>query len=247
MIKLMLILFGWVWVSCSGDSAETPVKEETPGSKVLVFSKTKGYRHASIRDGVRLIRSLGEAHDFEVKSTENAGVFTSDELKDYDLVIFLSTTGDVLNEQQQQAFEAYIRNGGNFMGIHSASDTEYDWPWYGGLVGAYFDSHPSVQTAELKVEDNGHPATAHLQSTWTRRDEWYNFKDFDSGINVLITLDENSYEGGTNGAFHPWSWYRTYDGGRSFYTAGGHTPESYSEPDFVAHLLGGIMYCLGRN
>ena len=136
------------------------------------------------------------------------------------------------------------------MGIHAASDTEYDWPWYGRMVGAYFDSHPNnpnVRMATLEVVNPNHPATSHLNNSWERSDEWYNFRDINPDIEVLINLDEDSYEGGTNGEFHPIAWFHEYEGGRVFYTGGGHTSSSFDEADFQQHLLGGIEYCLNRN
>ncbi|HEY3003878.1 MAG TPA: ThuA domain-containing protein, partial [Kribbellaceae bacterium] len=160
-------------------------------------------------------------------------------------VVFLSTTGDVLDASQQAAFESYIRSGGGFVGVHAAADTEYDWPFYGDLVGAYFASHPLIQAATVQVEDRTHPATSHLDATWRRTDEWYNYKtNVRSTARVLATLDESSYSGGTMGD-HPTAWCKDFEGGRSFYTGGGHTRQSYAEPAFRAHLLGGIRYAAG--
>jgi len=165
-------------------------------------------------------------------------------LKKYSAVVFLNTTGDVLNHIQESAFERYIQAGGGFVGIHSATDTEYDWPWYNKLVGAYFDGHPKIQEASLQVLNNTHVSTMGFDVNWTRTDEWYNFKDIYSGIDVLVEIDENSYEGGTNEGQHPMSWFHDYDGGRSFYTGMGHTEESFHEPQFLKHLLGGIQYAM---
>jgi len=214
--------------------------------KILVFSKTAGFRHKSISKGINTIKELGTANNFTVDQTENATDFNTDNLQKYKAVVFLSTTGDVLNQTQQIAFENYIKEGGSFMGIHSATDTEYDWSWYGQLVGAYFNGHPAIQEATINVINNTHAATAHLSTSWVRTDEWYNFKDISSNITVLLTLDESSYSGGTNAIVHPIAWYHEFDGGRSFYTGGGHTEASFDEPDFRVHLLGGIKYCLGR-
>src|SRR5690606_18918756 len=162
-------------------------------------------------------------------------------------VVFLSTTGDVLNDEQQAAFEAYIQDGGGYAGIHAASDTEYDWPWYGDLVGAYFDSHPAIQEATVEVEDHAHPSTAHLPQEWVRTDEWYNFQDNPRGdVHVLAALDEETYDGGGMGADHPIAWCHDYDGGRAWYTGGGHTSESFTDPEFVQHLLGGIQTAAGQ-
>ena len=212
--------------------------------KVLVFTKTEGYRHGSISEGVALIRRLGKRNGFQVDHTGNAGKFNSENLKRYALVIFLSTTGDVLDVAQQNAFEAYIREGGSFMGIHAAADTEYDWNWYGALVGGYFESHPEPQEASVVVRDKEHPSTNMLPESWSRMDEWYNYKSLHADLHVLLTLDESSYQGGTNGSFHPIAWCHEFDGGRSFYTGFGHSDAAFGEPLVVSHILGGIQWCL---
>jgi cytochrome c len=216
------------------------------GDIILVFHKTSGFVHKSIPKGVRAIEELARANKFTVEATDDASIFNARDLSRFKAVVFLSTTGDVLNEEQQSAFEQYIRNGGGFVGIHAAADTEYDWPWYNQLVGAYFKSHPKPQQAAVIVKNKKHPATRHLPDRWMRTDEWYNYKSIVPGIKVLCELDESSYEGGQNGAGHPIAWYREFDGGRSFYTGGGHTDESYAEPEFRRHILGGILYAIGR-
>jgi type 1 glutamine amidotransferase len=216
------------------------------GRRVLVFSKTAGFRHDSIPDGVAAVRALGERGGFTVDATEDAGAFTPANLRRYDAVVFLSTTGDVLNATQQSAFEGYIRRGGGYVGVHAAADTEYDWAFYGGLAGAYFQSHPAIQPAEVEVEDRAHPATSGLARTWNRTDEWYNYRSNPrERAHVLASLDESSYSGGTMHGDHPIAWCQTYQGGRAFYTGGGHTKESFAEPEFREHLLGGIRYAIG--
>jgi len=225
----------------------TPPKAAKP--RVLVFSKTKGWVHTSIPFGVKAIQELGKENGFRVDTTKNASLFHDDNLKQYQAVIFLSTTDNVLNAEQQAAFERYIQAGGGFVGIHSASATEYDWPWYNKLVGAHFASHPihpGTRKGTINVIDKNHPATSGLPDQWEREDEWYNFRSFYSEIKVLATLDENSYEGGTHGNYHPISWYHEYDGGRSFYTALGHDDQNYGEPLLLQHLLGGIKYAMGK-
>ncbi|MCB0555062.1 MAG: ThuA domain-containing protein [Phaeodactylibacter sp.] len=224
-----------------------PLKEAARARKVLVFSRTEGFRHESIEAGVEAIKALGRKHDFQVIATEDSGMFREEVLRELSAIVFLNTTGDVLNNEQQAAMERFIQAGGGFVGVHSATDTEYDWPWYGQLVGGYFNGHPHIQPARLKVKTHEHPATAELPDAWERTDEWYNLRDIREGLNVLVEIDENSYEGGTNGDFHPMAWYQEYDGGRAFYTAGGHVVEAYSEPLFLAHLAGGIEYAIGPN
>ncbi|QPH37703.1 ThuA domain-containing protein [Pedobacter endophyticus] len=215
--------------------------------KILVFSKTKGFRHASIGAGKAAIMKLGLSNHFDVDTTENATAFTEENLKKYTVVVFLSTTGDVLDNAQQVAFERYIQAGGAYVGIHAATDTEYDWPWYGKLAGAYFTSHPAVQEARFIVKDKKHPSTKFLtDSIWMHKDELYNFKNINPDIHVLISIDETSYKGGTNGNFHPFSWYHSFDGGRAFYTSMGHTDQTWSDEKFLKHLLGGIEYAIGK-
>ncbi|WP_203969324.1 ThuA domain-containing protein, partial [Sphaerisporangium melleum] len=200
--------------------------------KVLVFSKTAGFRHDSIPNGIQAIRELGNANDFTVDTTEDAGTFTTSNLAQYKAVIWLSTTGDVLNTTQQNAFQSYIDNGGGYVGIHSAADTEYDWAYYGTLMGAWFNNHPAIQQATVRTEDRANPATAHLAATWSRSDEWYNYRTNPrNSVHVLQTLDETSYSGGNMGD-HPITWCHPQSAGRSFYTGLGHTQASYTDTNF---------------
>ncbi len=230
--------------SCAQD------KPKEAGTKmpelVLVFTKTDGYRHKSIEKGMEVLREMGRENGFIPLQTESGEDFNPDNLANYKAVVFLNTTEDVLNGQQQRAFEGYIKNGGSYMGIHAASDTEFDWPWYGRLVGGYFVDHPAIQQADIRLVDADHPATAHLPQVWTRTDEWYNFKELNPQVNVLLNLEESSYQGGSNGENHPIAWYHEFEGGRAFYTGLGHTEESYDEPAFRKHLLGGLEWCLRR-
>lgn len=236
-----LLLISIILSSCGGP------KKRSGAPQVLVFSKTEGFRHASIPVGIKAIEKLGAENGFDVVATEDASIFTEEDLKGFSAVVFLSTTGNILNTKQETAFERYIQSGGGFVGIHAATDTEYKWPWYGRMVGGYFQSHPHNQDADFHVLDRTHPSTKHLDSIWRRHDELYNFKNLNKDVNVLMTIDESTYEGGENGDHHPMSWYHAYDGGRAWYTAGGHTDESYSEPKFVQHILGGIQYAIGDN
>ncbi|MFD8300105.1 ThuA domain-containing protein [Streptomyces bauhiniae] len=226
----------------TGPAAAKP----TETGRVLVFSKTAGFRHDSIPDGIAAVRQLGATDGLTVDATEDATAFTTRNLRRYDAVVFLSTTGDVLNPAQQRAFEGYIRQGGGYAGVHAAADTEYDWPFYGGLAGAWFDSHPAIQPATVVVEDHAHPSTAALPARWERTDEWYNYRSNPrANAHVLASLDESSYTGGTMDGDHPIAWCQTYQGGRAFYTGGGHTRESFADPAFRAHLLGGLRWATG--
>jgi len=236
-------LLSIVLPGCAWNAASTPSASHGPAFAVLVFTKTSGFRHDSIPAGITAIKSLGDQHNFRVDAGEDGTVFSDENLARYQVVIFLNTTGDVLDPGEEAAFERFVRRGGGFVGIHAATDTEYEWPWYGGLVGTYFDSHPAIQPALLKVVDATHVSTKHLPAEWTRTDEWYNFRDDPSPrVQVLIRIDETTYTGGRMGANHPISWSHAYDGGRAWYTAMGHTTESYQDPLFLSHLLGGIRW-----
>jgi len=221
--------------------------QDAPTKKLLVFSKTKGFRHESIEVGIDALQKLGSENGIKVEVTEKSKWFNSKKLKEYDAVLFLSTSGNVFNRKQETAFKNFIQSGGGFMGIHGASTTEYEWDWYGKLIGGYFDGHPEPQEATLIVHDNTHLSTQHLSETWERFDEWYNFRWMDENFNLLISVDESTYTGGKHKNVHPISWYKPFEGGRMFYTALGHTKESYSDERFLNHVLGGILYVMGKS
>jgi type 1 glutamine amidotransferase len=216
--------------------------------KLLVFTKTGGYRHASIPAAIQAVRDLGAKNGFDVTATEDATTFTAAGLAPYDAVAFLLTSGEVLDQAQQAAFEAYIRAGHGYVGVHSAADTERDWAWYGRLVGSWSSGHPEIQPAVIDIPAPRDPSTAALPARWSREDEWYGWLTNPrvNGVRVLATVDETTYRPleWSMGADHPIAWLHEVDGGRAWYTAGGHTEESYSEPLFVGHLLGGIKYAL---
>ncbi|HEV8556197.1 MAG TPA: ThuA domain-containing protein [Actinophytocola sp.] len=228
-------------------SASPPASAADAPYSVLVFSKTTGFRHDSIPQGIQMVRDLGAANNFTVTTTEDSTQFNPTNLARFQAVVFLNTTGDVLDPTQQTALENYIRAGGGYVGIHSASDTEHDWPFYGQLVGSFFVSHPAIQQATQRIENRAFPGTSGLGQTWTRTDEWYNFQTNPrANVRVLSTLDESSYSGGAMGADHPFTWCQSFQGGRSFYTGNGHNQATYGEPAFRALILGGIRYAAGR-
>lgn len=214
--------------------------------RILVFAKTVGFHHQSISTGLPALQQLGKENKIAVDTTTESMQFTPANLTRYAAVVFLNTTGDVLNDEQQRAFEQYIKGGGGYVGIHAATDTEYDWPWYGKLAGGYFANHPEQQDAKLRIVNRNTIATRHLPATWIRKDEWYNFKQLNPNLNVLIELDESTYKGGKNGKHHPMAWYHDYEGGRAFYTGLGHVDGSYTDSMFLRHLLGGIQYAMGQ-
>jgi len=210
---------------------------------VLAFTRTTGYRHASIDPAVRALRAVASERGWRFEHTEDPARFSDGGLAAADVIVFLLTTGDVLDGAQQAALERWLHAGGGWVGVHSASDTEYDWPWYGRLVGAYFAAHPRIQSATVRVARPGHSATAHLPAVWQREDEWYDFRTNPrQEVDVLLTVDEATYDGGGMGADHPIAWSRAFEGGRSIYTALGHTEASWSEPAFLDHIAGAIAW-----
>jgi cytochrome c len=244
---LVLVALSCTYFSCN---------KARPGKpRVLVFSKTMGYHHTSIDAGIAAIQKMGKENGIEVDTTKNPAMFNEDTLKKYSTVIFLSTTGDVLDYRQEAAFERYIQAGGGYVGVHAAADTEYDWGWYGRLMGDWFydhpgihDKNPNVQPGTYNVVDATNDATKHLPKVWKRTDEFYSFKKaLAPDVHVLITLDESTYKGGKRMGLHPATWYHDFDGGRAFYTAMGHTEESYKDDNYLKMLLAGIKYTIGEN
>lgn len=221
--------------------------------RVLIYSHTNGYRHQSIEAGRDTLVKLCYENGILADTTENPVYINERNLKRYAAVVFLNTNGDVLNPAQEADFERYIQSGGGYMGVHSASATEYTWRWFGRLTGAYFKDHPAIQETTLHPEDEVHPAVCFLHGhDWKWKDEWYNFRNYESDLHILLTIDEHSYQGGSspegvNPEKHPIAWCHEFDGGRAFYTALGHIPESYGDPQFQQHLLGGLRYAIGKN
>lgn len=258
MLRFTLALFSLLVAAGCGEGPPTatdtgpPLKElvaaPAGAPSVLVFSRTAGFRHDSIPAGIEALTTLAQQHGFGLSSTEDARQFNDAVLAQFAAVIFLSTTGDILIADQEAAFERYMAAGHGYVGVHAAADCEYNWPFYGKLVGAYFKGHGQVVSAQVKLEPVTHPALAGLSSPWTRTDEWYGFQTNPRPeVTVLLTVDESTYspEQGEMGADHPVAWYHTNADGRAFYTALGHTRESFSEPLFLGHLLGGIQWAAG--
>lgn len=222
-------------------------KPQANKDRVLIFSLTKGYHHASIAEGIIAIQKLGAGNNFDVDTTTNPAKFNDTDLKAYKALIFLSPTGSFFDDGQKLALQKYIHQGGGFVGIHAATDCLFEWQWYGKLVGAFFTKHPKIQQANLLITDGHNIATKTLPILWPHTDEWYNFKDVNPDIKVLISVDEKSYAGGEMNGKHPIAWYHSFEGGRVFYTALGHTKEDFTTDSlFSQHLLGGIKYALGR-
>ncbi len=200
------------------------------------MTRTAGYRHASIEAGIEAITAIGRWHALAVDATEDPSMFETAMLDRYAVVVFLNTTGNILNERQQAALRSFVGRGGGFVGIHSATDTEHGWPWYGKLVGARFAGHGPVEQATVRVTDRGHASTRHLPAEWVRHDEWYTFGDLACGLHVLAEVRD------ATAPTRPIAWCHDVDGGRSWYTGGGHTAESFDETLFREHVAGGILW-----
>lgn len=231
--------------------------------EVLLVTKTAGWHHESIVHGVLAMEELAARNNFIMRRHQDGKKMTNKSLENYDVVIFLNTTMDILDDNEQIAFEKFIQSGKGFVGIHAASDTEYDWEWYNKLVGRMFFIHPAQQTAKLSIIDHNFPGLEHFSDTLLFTDEWYEFgEEKVDNLSYLITIDENSYDINQtwkdrdidkNGnpidrvakgmdKFHPISWYHNFDGGRSFYTALGHIPGVFRDQYFLDHVFGGIYW-----
>jgi uncharacterized protein len=220
--------------------------------KALLVTTTRGWHHESLHSGVLAIKELGVKNFFDVVLFENPNGFTDEYVAQFQVIIFLSTTGDIFDTAQQKVMERFIQSGKGFVGIHSASDTEYDWDWYNKLVGRMFKIHPAIQTAKINILDAGFPGLQGFANNKLWTDEWYEFgPEKTTGLNYVLGVDETTYDpkvqwgekrGVGMGKLHPLSWYHNFDGGRSFYTALGHLPTIYSDPVFLNHIYAGIFW-----
>lgn len=213
--------------------------------RALVFSKTTGWRHSSIPVAVQTVGHLIDEAGWRADATEDASAFTDDNLARYRIVVFANTTGDVLDAAQQRALVRFVQRGGGFVGVHSAADTEHDWPWYGQLVGAWFKSHPKgLQATHVQPQHDGQPAG----TPWPVTDEIYNYDaNPRPRVRVMATVDEREYEGGEMGADHPITWCHAFDGGRAWYTGLGHDEAVYVQPQFLGQLRRGLRYAAGQS
>ena len=220
--------------------------------KVLLVTTTKGWHHKALHYGVVALEQLAEKNQFALDVFEDPGSFTDKNLQQYKAIIFLHTTGDIFDSAQQKVMERFIQSGKGFVGIHSASDTEYNWEWYTQLVGRMFHIHPPTQTAKLTVTDASFPGLQGFAGGRLWRDEWYDFgPEKVKGLQYILAVDETSYKPNVQwgnkksegmGKFHPVAWYHNFDGGRSFYTALGHVPKTFSDDAFLQHIYAGIVW-----
>jgi len=242
MRKIILIAFIFAFVS---------IDVMAQRYEVLLFTKSESYpnRHDSISDGVEMFKELSRANNFGLTWTADSEIFTDhDRLNGMDVIVFMNTSGDILDSEQKEAFQQYIRNGGNFVGIHGASYTMMEWDWYVDMLGGVWDGHPGIHTAIIDVEDISHPSTAHLPERWVVTEEWYNFLRLSDNINVVMAVDETTYSGGQMTEHHPVAWYQDdFEGARTFFTLLGHREESYTDPLFRQHILGALWWAATGN
>lgn len=233
------VIFLFVFLLNTGGNHSAQVR------RILVFDKTEGYRHKdAIAAGQKAFFQLGREHHVVVDTTGDASFFNDDNLRQYNAVVLLNISGAVFNAEQRIGLRRYVQAGGGVLAIHAAADAERDWPWYGRLIGAYFDSHPPVQKGLFAKTAENHPASAFLPDTFSRTDEFYNFQQVSPDIKVLVTLDESSYTGGNMGSLHPAVWYQELEGGRSFYTSWGHSKENWDEPFYLRQIWEGLNWVM---
>ncbi|MGB1805689.1 MAG: ThuA domain-containing protein [Flavobacteriaceae bacterium] len=239
----------YISYGCQGQaSLENLYVDPSNTQTVLVLTATEGYVHKeAIPAGKELLIRLGKENGFNVLHARQSTALESVDFSSLDAMVFLCTTLDIFNSQQEALVKNYIQNGGGYVGIHAAADTEYDWPWYGQLVGAYFESHPEgTPRATLTTLETDTQFTNHLPASWSIDDEWYNYTFQNEALIPLLNLEESSYVGGTNGNTHPITWYHDFDGGRSFYTGLGHKRTTYEDPRFIQLLQKGLVYAMGQ-
>lgn len=220
---------------------------------ILVYSKTNGYRHASIPTAIKTIQKMAGKNNWDVTATEDSTFFTPNNLEAFDLIVFVSPTGDILNRDQEKAVEQFVEGGKSLLTIHAGTDAEFDWPWYMNAIGAKFLGHPPTQKAQVIIEDRNNPSTKCFpDSVWEAEDEWYSFTTNPRDkVHVLISIDENSYDVDDNRWFagakqrmgdHPLVWYKMVGKGLVYQSAFGHTDAMYSNPVYICHLKGAIKW-----
>ncbi|MGB5553162.1 MAG: ThuA domain-containing protein [Flavobacteriaceae bacterium] len=222
---------------------------------LLILTKTGQYRHASLPDAIKGFVEMSEENGWKSTFTEDSSFFTEETLAKFDVVVFLLTNKNILSDSEKKAFQHFIQSGGGFVGVHSATVTELEWPWFGELIGARFIGHSGVQKGKIHIENKEHPSTQHIKKdslVW--EDEWYALdKSPRANTNVLISLDENSIDvkefNGRDISMddHPIAWYHEFDGGRVFQTQLGHCSELYQDPLFKKHLIGAISWASGKD
>ncbi|SDL43528.1 Type 1 glutamine amidotransferase (GATase1) [Catalinimonas alkaloidigena] len=241
-----------LWLASAVAVAQTPAS-----FRVLVYTRNgEGYVHENRAASVEAIRGLGKTHGFAVDASDDPAVFTDHNLRRYAVLIFSNTNNETFTTQaQKDAFQRYIRQGGGFVGLHSTSGSERQWPWFAQMLGGRFFRHPERQDFDVKVLDRTHPSTDFLPDVWpVKDDECYYLKFLNPDMHVLLAADlstvtddqKGEYPGDVFGGLCPLAWYHAFDGGRQWYTALGHRPEQYQDPMLLRHILGGIQWAADK-
>ena len=223
--------------------------------RLLIYTHNgEGFVHDNISASVEALQKLAAENGYEIQHTDAPSFFTPENLKGIDCIIFSNSNNEAFTSQSQRdAFQKYIQSGGGFVGIHSASGSERDWPWFWAMLGGKFVRHPELQSFEMKVMDHANPATSFLEDIWKWEDECYYFDHLNPDIHILLAADLSTIEDMTKTNFHgnkdfaPIAWVHEYDGGRQFFTALGHKSEYYQGTIFLKHLLGGIKWVLNED
>jgi type 1 glutamine amidotransferase len=262
MLKQIIFFISLTFLAGTAFSQNQPGgADQLQGMNVLVFTKTVGFYHDSKPNAIKAFYEMAHERKWRITFTEDSTFFTEKELSKYNVVIFLLTTGnDLLNNKEKLAFQKYVEDGGGFVGVHSATDTEYKWPWYEKLAGAHFLGHPPVHEGKLVIENTTHPATICFGAdTIIWKDEFYTFDRnprTNRNVKVLVSIDEKSYNIDDNKWFknvnlvmgdHPLIWCQNIGRGRSFITSLGHSAELYDNEMFRKHLTGAVLWAAGKN
>lgn len=250
MKNLLILLLSFFMINTSGN-AQKNQEFENP-INILVFSKTSGFRHASISSGLKMLSDNSEKQNWVITATEDPSLLRDDFLARFDVAVFLNPTGDAICDDGQAAFEKFMKSGKGFVGIHAAADFEYEWEFYGNLVNGYFLTHPPAQKATVIFENFDHPAMKPFEGmkTYTTFDEWYSFKENPrASANVLARLDESTIKTKDDKwkmGDHPLIWWNDKDGIRSFYTVFGHTHEAFQDELIIEHIKNAINWSAKR-
>ncbi len=248
-ILLLLVLCYSIFTVTAKDTKQ---KSEQP-LHILLFSKTNGYRHSSISSGIKMLYDQSKKQHWIITATEDSTLIGDNFLSQFDVAVFINPTGNAIGEEEQTAFEKFMKSGKGFVGIHAAADCEYDWPFYGKLIGGYFLTHPPAQKATIVFENTDHPAMKPFKGmkTYTTVDEWYSYKENPRpNVHVLAHLDENTIKKSKNDEWkmgdHPIIWWNDDNGMRSFYTVFGHTHEAFQDEKVIEHITNAINWAAHR-
>ncbi len=227
--------------------AVAPGTAKPAADAILIYSGTTGYRHESIPAGIEAVAALAKQRGLSVVASEDPAIFSPASLKRFRAIVLLSCTTDPKKPESEwlvgdrrTALQQFVQDGGGILAIHAAADSHYFWPWYGKMIGGHFQRHPAgTPSGTVRSVAHGNPLLSGVPPTKTRSDEWYYFDDYDPTSQLLVVLDPASI-GEQDVNPNPMAWARHVGRGRVFYTAMGHTTESYSDPYFLRLIANGL-------